>query len=91
MTNRQLFFNHMAQTSPAPPALEIVRAKGIYLFGANGKKYIDLISGISVSNAGHSNPKVTAASKQQLGKHGYLLVYGEYVVAPIVESAKCLP
>lgn len=90
MTNRQLFFNHLAQTSPSPPALEIKNAKGIYLFGADGKKYIDLISGISVSNVGHSNPRVIAAIKKQLSKHGYLMVYGEYVIAPQVEYANLL-
>ncbi len=90
MTNRQLFFGHLAQTSPAPPALEIKRAKGIYLYGSDGKKNIDLISGISVSNVGHGNPKVTAAIKKQLSKHSYLMVYGEYVVAPQVEYADLL-
>ncbi|MFI5164015.1 MAG: aspartate aminotransferase family protein [Bacteroidia bacterium] len=90
MTNRQLFFNHLAQTSPAPPALEIKSAKGIYLYSADGKKYFDLISGISVSNVGHANPKVHSAIKKQLSKHNYLMVYGEYVVAAQVEYAKLL-
>ncbi len=90
MTNRQLFFNHLAQTSPAPPALEFKSAKGIYLHGVDGKKYMDLISGISVSNLGHHNPKVVHAIKKQLSKHSYLMVYGEYVVAPQVEYAKLL-
>lgn len=90
MTNRQLFFDHLAQTSLAPPALEFRSAKGIYLVGANGKKYMDLISGISVSNLGHGNAKINAAVRKQLSKHSYLMVYGEYVVAPQVEYAKLL-
>src|SRR5438045_1805376 len=90
MTNRQLFFNNLAQTSPAPPALEIKSAKGVYLYGAGGKKYMDLISGISVSNVGHGNPRVTAAIKKQLKKHSYLIVYGEYIVAPQAEYAHLL-
>jgi acetylornithine/succinyldiaminopimelate/putrescine aminotransferase len=90
MTNRQLFFSILAQTSPEPPALEIKRAKGIYLYGAGGKKYMDLISGISVSNVGHANPKVMAAIRKQLNRHSYLSVYGEYVVSPQVEYAKLL-
>lgn len=90
MTNRQLFFNHLAQTSSAPPALEIKNAKGIYLNGKDGKRYIDLISGISVSNVGHGNSNVNAAIKKQLSIHGYLMVYGEYVVAPQVEYANLL-
>ena len=90
MTNREIFFNHLAQTSPAPPALEIKRAKGIYLYGADGKKYVDLISGISVSNVGHGNPKVASAIKKQLAKHSYVMVYGEYIVAPQIEYSNLL-
>jgi len=90
MTNTQLFFNYLAQTSPEPPALEFVKAKGIYLYDKSDKKYMDLISGISVSNVGHGNPKVTSAIKKQLSKHGYLMVYGEYVVGPQTEYAATL-
>lgn len=90
MTNREIFFKHLAQTSPAPPALEIKNAKGIYLHGADGKKYIDLISGISVSNVGHGNAKVASAIKKQLNRHSYVMVYGEYILAPQVEYANLL-
>lgn len=90
MTNRQVFFNHIAQTSSAPPALEIKSGKGVYLYGADGKKYMDLISGISVSNVGHGNPKIVHAIKKQLRQYSYLMVYGEYVIAPQIEYAKLL-
>jgi acetylornithine/N-succinyldiaminopimelate aminotransferase len=90
MNNRQLFFKHIAQTSPSPPALEIKRAKGVYLYDTSGKKYLDLISGISVSNVGHANARVVAAIKKQLSKHSYLMVYGEYVVSPQIEYAQAL-
>ena len=58
LTNRQLFLNYLAQTSDAPIAIEIVRAEGLYLFGSDGKKYTDLISGISVSSLGHRHPEI---------------------------------
>ena len=90
LTNRQLFFNHLAQTSETPLALEIEKAEGIYLFDTSGKKYIDLISGISVSNVGHRHPKVLSAIQQQLDKYMHLMVYGEYVQSPQVRLAKCL-
>jgi acetylornithine/succinyldiaminopimelate/putrescine aminotransferase len=90
MTNRQLFFRHLAQTSPAPPAIEITHGKGIYLYGPGGKKYIDLISGISVSSLGHAHPKINAANKKQMNRHSYVMVYGEYIVAPQVAYAKLL-
>ena len=67
MTNRQLFLNHVAQTSAAPICLEIVKAEGCRLFDADGKEYIDLIGGISVCNVGHRHPKVIEAIKKATG------------------------
>ncbi|MCW5907866.1 MAG: aspartate aminotransferase family protein [Chitinophagales bacterium] len=90
MSNRQLFLNHVAQTSAAPLMLEIERAEGIYLFDTSGKKYLDLIAGISVSNVGHSHPDVVAAVKLQAEKYMHLMVYGEFVESPQVKYAKRL-
>lgn len=84
LSHRQLFLNSIAQTSDTPLMLEIEKAEGIYLYGTDGKKYIDLISGISVSNIGHRNPKVVEAIKEQLDKYMHLMVYGEYVQSPQV-------
>ena len=44
---RQLFLRHVAQTSPDPLGIEISRAEGIYLYEPSGKRYMDLIGGIS--------------------------------------------
>ncbi len=66
---RDIFFKHIAQTSPAPIGLEIVKAEGIYQYDAKGKKYTDLISGFSVANIGHSHPKVIEAVQQQAAKY----------------------
>jgi len=90
MTNRQLFLSHLAQTTDFPLLIEIERAEGIYMYGPNGEKYIDLISGIGVSNLGHSHPAVVSAAKEQLDKYMHLMVYGEYVQSPQVKLAKAL-
>lgn len=90
MSQRSLFFSHLAQTSDAPLALEIESAEGIYLLDSKGNKYIDLISGISVSNVGHRHPAVIAAIEAQLKKHLHLMVYGEYIQSPQVRLAKLL-
>ena len=90
ITNRQIFLNHVAQTSPAPLMLEIERAAGVKLFGADGKEYIDLIAGISVSNVGHCHPKVVQAVQQQAVKYMHLMVYGEFVESPQVKYAERL-
>lgn len=90
LSQRQLFLNHIAQTSETPLALEIERAEGVLLFDSNGKKYIDLISGISVSNVGHRHPKVVAAIKNQVDAYMHTMVYGEYIQGPQVRLAKLL-
>lgn len=83
----QIFLNHLAQTSPTPPALDIEKAEGIYLFDSNGKKYIDLISGIAVSSLGHGHPEIKKAAKDQIDRHMHLMVYGEYIITPQIELA----
>jgi len=90
MTNRQLFLQHLAQTSAAPIALEIIKAEGCELWDVNGKKYIDLIGGISVANVGHRHPKVIQAIKKQLDAYLHIMVYGELVQSPQVQYAKLL-
>ena len=90
ISQRQLFLNHLAQTSTTPLALEIERSEGIYLFDTSGKKYIDLISGIAVSNIGHRHPKVVKAIKKQVDKHLHVMVYGEYVQSPQVQLAHAI-
>ncbi len=87
---RQLFLNHVGQTSTTPLMLEIASAEGVYMTTTDGKKIIDLISGIGVSNVGHRHPKVLAAIEQQLGKYLHLMVYGELVQSPQVLLAKRL-
>ncbi len=90
MTLRDHFFQYVAQTSPAPPAIEITRASGVFLFGRNGKRYYDLISGISVSSLGHGNKKIVSAVRRQLARHSHVMVYGEYIQAPQVQLARTL-
>ena len=90
MNQRELFFRHVAQTSAAPLGLEIVKAKGSILYDVHGKKYIDLIGGISVANVGHRHPKVTEAIKKQVDAYLHIMVYGEFVETPQVQYAKLL-
>jgi acetylornithine/succinyldiaminopimelate/putrescine aminotransferase len=90
LTNRQLFLNNLAQTSDSPLALEITKAEGVYLFDISGKKYMDLISGISVSNTGHRHPEVVKAIKNQVDSYLHLMVYGEYIQSPQVKLASAL-
>ena len=87
MTQRELFLKHIAQTSPAPLALEPVKAQAASIWDASGKEYIDLIGGISVANTGHRHPTVLAAIHQQLDAYLHVMVYGEFVESPQVRYA----
>ncbi len=89
-TLRQLYLQHVAQTSDIPLLLEIEESEGIYLYDSSGKRYIDLIAGIGVSCLGHRHPKVVQAVKNQLDKYLHTMVHGEYVMAPQVRLAKLM-
>ncbi len=90
LPDRELFFRYLAQTSTEPAGIEIASAGGIYLYSADKRQYIDLISGISVASLGHAHPEVVAAIREQAGKHMHVMVYGEYIQAPQVRLAEML-
>jgi acetylornithine/N-succinyldiaminopimelate aminotransferase len=90
MNQRDLFFQHLGQTSPAPLGLEIIRAEGVYLYDVSGKKYLDAIGGISVCNTGHRHPEVVRAIKDQADRYLHVLVYGELIQSPQVDYAHFL-
>jgi acetylornithine/N-succinyldiaminopimelate aminotransferase len=90
MNQKELFFRHLGQTSPHPLALEIVRAEGLYLYDASGKKYLDAIGGISVCNTGHRHPDIVQAIRDQADRFLHVLVYGELIQSPQVEYAHLL-
>lgn len=90
LSNRQLFLNHVGQTSGNSMALEIERAEGIFFYTPEGKRYIDLVSGVSVSSLGHAHPAIITAVMEQAEKHMHLMVYGEMVQSPQTDYAKWL-
>ncbi len=79
---RKAFLQYQAQTSPNPMALHVVKAEGNYLFDENGKRYQDLIAGISVCNVGHQHPSVVSAVIEQAQAFMHVMVYGETVQTP---------
>lgn len=87
---RQLFLQHVAQTSHSPLSLEVKRADGIYIYDSKDKQYIDIIAGIGVSCLGHCHPAVVTAIEQQLRLYLHTMVYGEYILSPQVQLATLL-
>jgi acetylornithine/succinyldiaminopimelate/putrescine aminotransferase len=90
MNNRQLFFQHLAQTSDKPIGIEVAFAEGIYIKDVHGKTFVDMIAGFSVCNIGHSHPDVIQAIQQQVEKYMHVIVYGEFIQAPQVQYAKAI-
>lgn len=90
MNQRQLFLDHVAQTSPKPIGIEMAAAQGVWLTDTRGKKYIDGISGFSVANIGHGNPAVIKAVQEQAAAYMHVIVYGEFIETPQVQYAKKL-
>ncbi len=80
--SEDIFLKKLAPTSPFPFLISIEKAEGVYLFSPDGKKYLDMISGIGVSNIGHRHPRVVKAIKDQVDKHMHVMVYGEYIQSP---------
>lgn len=67
----------MAELSPilkqATPVLA-ERGEGVYLFGEDGRRYLDFTAGIGVTSTGHCHPRVVEAVREQAGK----LIHGQY-------------
>ncbi len=90
LSNRQLFSHYLGLPSVVNDPLEIVRAAGIFLFDDKGEAYVDLVSGVSVSNTGHLHPHVVSAIKHQLDQYMHTMVYGKFVQSPQIKLAQKL-
>ena len=67
--------------------VEVARAEGSFFYTPDGKRYYDLVAGVSVSNVGHCNPDVVRAVQEQAARYMHVMVYGEMVESPQVTYA----
>lgn len=89
MKENPIFFDrHLAHTTMFPLGIQVDRAEGIYIIDNEGRKYMDLVSGIGVNNIGHGVKPVIDAIKAQLDKHMHVMVYGEYEQSAQTAAAK---
>ena len=88
MILRKQFLEHVGQTSPSPMMIEVERAEGSFFYTPEGKRYFDLVAGVSVSNVGHANEAVVKAVQEQAANYMHVMVYGEMVERPQVEYAR---
>lgn len=78
-SRKEKFLRLQAQTNPFPYLIDVAKADGIYIWDKQGKRYMDMIAGVAVTNIGHRHPKVLEAIQNQLDKHLHVMVYGEYI------------
>jgi acetylornithine/N-succinyldiaminopimelate aminotransferase len=90
MAIRQLFLDHVGQTSDYTMGIEVSHASGVYVYSPDGKRYLDFDSGISVSSLGHSHPAIVAAVQDQAARYMHTMVYGEHIQLPQVAFASAL-
>ncbi|MEC5394490.1 aspartate aminotransferase family protein [Bergeyella sp. RCAD1439] len=84
------FFKYQAQTTPFASGFEVEKAEGAYIYGKDGKRYLDFVAGVSANTLGHSHPKVVEAIKQQAEKYLHVMVYGEYALEKPVALCRLL-
>jgi len=90
MSVENKFAQYVAQTSPFPPSLRVARANGRWLFDETGRRYLDFISGIAVTNVGHCHPKLVQAVVDQATTYAHTMVYGEHIQQAQVELAEAI-
>ena len=87
---KQEFFKYQAQTTPYAAGFEVEKAEGSYIYGKDGRAYLDFVAGVSANTLGHSHPKMVNAIKEQADKYLHVMVYGEYAQEKPVELCKLL-
>ncbi|MBE9503809.1 MAG: acetylornithine transaminase [Proteobacteria bacterium] len=79
--------NYLAHTYGRYP-LALVKGAGVKVWDADGKEYLDFVSGLAVCNLGHCHPKVTEAIKKQA--ETLIHVSNLYHIQPQAELAQLL-
>jgi len=68
--------------------MALVKGEGVYVWDADGNKYLDFVAGLAVNSLGHCHPEVVAAIREQAGK--LMHVSNLYWIEPQVRLAKLL-
>ena len=83
------FIKYQGQTTENPLGLEVIKAKGSYIY-TKDKKYLDFVAGVSVNNLGHSNPIINNAIINQLKDYSHVMVYGEFILKPSIKLCELI-
>lgn len=58
--------SHLMDTYARLP-VAFTRGEGVWLWGRDGKRYLDAVAGVAVNAIGHCHPKLVAALREQVG------------------------
>jgi 4-aminobutyrate aminotransferase len=75
---------HLSPLLKQATQVQAVRGEGVYLFDADGRRYLDFTAGIGVTSTGHCHPRVVAAAQRQVAT----LIHGQYTTVmhpPLLE------
>lgn len=64
-------------------------ARGSWIYGTDGREYLDFTTGIGVTSTGHCHPEVVAAAQEQVGK----IIHAQYTTVmhkPLLELTEKL-
>lgn len=87
---KESFIKHQGQTTPYPLGLEVASASGMYITDTSGKRYLDLVAGVSACTIGHCHPRVVKAIQNQASSYMHVMVYGEFIQSPQLQLAQRL-
>ncbi|ORZ15363.1 pyridoxal phosphate-dependent transferase [Absidia repens] len=81
---------HIAKGIGRSTELVIEKAKGTYVWSVEGKKYLDLTTGIGVTNTGHCHPTVVKAVQDQAANlsHGQVNIFYQKPMLDLIEGLK---
>jgi 4-aminobutyrate aminotransferase len=74
--------------------LLVDHGEGAYVYGTDGRRYLDFTCGIAVTSTGHAHPRVVAAIREQAGKliHGQInVVYHQPMLDLVGELLQVVP
>src|ERR687890_768638 len=65
-------YAHSVMNTFGPPKRVFIRGEGCYVWDADGRRYLDLLSGLAVNALGHAHPTVLAAITSQIATLGHV-------------------
>jgi acetylornithine/N-succinyldiaminopimelate aminotransferase len=65
-------YGHSVMNTFGPPKRVFVRGEGCFVWDADGRRYLDLMSGLAVNALGHAHPTVLAAITGQIATLGHV-------------------